>query len=244
MKAGKRLLQSPASLTVLFASFFSVAPNMSGAQDFEDFIMNWRDYKLLEVGGSSPSRVMDFRFNAEASYTEHPAMTICGVCLCSTGVFTGKYPELGLQLTWVTPTQVCGEGSEAYKAEAELAATFLDMTRIDVAGAALRFSSQTAQTMVFQLRNDMESCLNWFEHEGVLAAQNYCEDPVQVQVYAPRVDQTVDVEINANGAALADLSPGDAEGFLFSACPFGTQPTVPFNDQGFPEIRARNYECR
>lgn len=244
MKAGRKCPPSAPALRVLFASLFSLTASMAGAQDYEDFILSGRDYKLQSVGSSSPSRVMDFRFNAQSTFTEHPATRVYGACLCITGVFTGKYPTLGTQLTWYTPTSTCAEGSEAFQKEAELAASFLEMTQLESAGATLRFSSQAAQTMVFEIRRDMKSCLKWFEHKGALAAQNACTDPVQVQVYAPRVDQTVGVTVPASGAELAGISRNDAEDFLYAACPVDTQPTVPFNKEGFPLIRAREYECR
>lgn len=244
MKAWRGFLHCPTSLLAHLSCLLLFTASPLGAQNYEDLILSGRDYKLEQVGQVSPSRVMDFRFNANPAHTEHPAMRICGECLCITGAFTGQYPKLGTQLTWYTPTSSCEEESQEFQKEAEIAANFLQMSQLESTDATLRFSSKTAQAMVFRLRRDMESCLNWFDHEGVLAAQNACTEPARAQVYAPKIDKTVGATVPASGAALAGISRNDAEGFLFSACPVDTQPTVPFNEEGFQKIRARDYECR
>lgn len=244
MKSSKGLTRSSKKRLAFFVYCILCTANMASAENYGEFIMDGRDYKLEKVDDNPPSRVMDFRFYSKPTYTRFPAMMICGDCLCVTGVFTAQYPDLGIQPTSYSPTFSCEEESEEFREEAELASKFMSMSSLVSEKMLLLFSSEKDHVMVFRMRSDMESCLNWFEHEGMSAVRNSCSEPVQVQLYAPKIDKTVSATVPAGEATLIGLSYDEAEGFLFSACPTNKELTVPFDKEGFPQIRNRMYECR
>ena len=120
----------------------------------------------------------------------------------------------------------------------------MEMSRLDSEETVLRFSSKADKTMVFRLRSDMESCLNWFASEGMLAVRNNCTEPVQIQLFTPKTDKTIGGIVPASEASLTGLKYNEAKGFVFSACPTDTEPTLPFDESGFHLTRKREYECR
>ena len=213
------------------------------AQTFADVIREARDYKLEKIGEQPPDRVMDFTFFEEPTYTRYPAMMICGDCLCVTGVFTGQFPELGIRPTSGSPTHNCEWGSTESEQDGTIAGKLFEMTRLEAQDTVLTFSSDTGEVMVFRMRTDMESCLNWFSPEGNLEVRNFCDEPVQIQLFAPKISEVLFMTVAAKTTFDTGRNRDETEGFVYSACPVDMEPSVPFDASGFERIKARDYEC-
>lgn len=213
------------------------------AQTFADVIRDARDYKLEKVGDQTPNRVMDFTFFETPTYTRYPAIMICGDCLCVTGVFTRQFPELGIRPTSGSPTYSCEWGSTEFEQDEELAAKFMEVTRVEVQDTVLTFSSDTGEVMIFRMRTDMESCLNWFSSAENLEVRNICDEPVQIQLFAPKLSEVLFMTVAAKATFETGRKRVETEGFVYSACPVNMEPSAPFDASGYARIKARDYEC-
>lgn len=241
--SGKRNALRHLLLAVLLSAPLLFLPEGLNAQTYSEVIKEGRDYKLDRVDGHDPTRVMEFRFYEKPTYTRYPAIMICGECLCVTGILLERYPKLLIKPTSGSPTYSCEWESLEFEQDGELAARLVNMTRIKAQGDVLEFSSDANDVMVFRMRSDMESCLNWFELEGELMLKNYCDDPVQVQFHAPNLRDTMSMKIAARATFGTGLNYGETDDFVFSACPINTEPTVSFDESGYGFLRARQYEC-
>ena len=142
--------------------------------------------------------------------------------------------------------------------DGELAAKFQEMTRLEAKGDVLKFASSAGETMVFRMRSNMGLCLGWYHHEksgwfrrvSSLAVRNRCSDPVQFQLYAPRVEKVFRGIVPAGKTVVTELKYDDADRHVYSACPLNMEPSVPFDESGFEKfrtgdyVRAEEYECR
>lgn len=231
------------ALTLSILAVLPLSASVLNAQTFADVMRDARDYRLEKVGEQTPNRVMDFTFFGKPTYTRYPAMMICGECLCVTGVFTGQFPELGIRPTSGSPTNRCAWGSTEAEQDGELAAMLMQATRLEVEDTVLTFSSNTGEVMVFRMRSDMESCLNWLSPEGKLEVQNNCDEPVQVQLFAPGLSEVLSMTVAAKATFGTGLDRDETAGFVYSACPLNTEPSVPFDASGYAQIAAREYTC-
>lgn len=230
-------------LVALSLSFFLTADWVS-AQSFGDVLKDGRDYKLESIDAAAPDRVVDFRFYEKPTYTRLPAIMICGDCLCVTAVLTDTYPKLGIKPTSGSPTFACGFGSDEMEQDGGIAEKFLAMSHLEATGDVITFSGERGNTMVFRMRSDMESCLNWFEDEGQLAVRNSCTEPTQVQIFVPQTAESFALTIPASSILQSGRGNEETQGFIYAACPVGMQLDVPFDETGFDRIRNRDYECR
>lgn len=251
------LFRNSLKLLVAFSLIVFVTAEVSAAQTFASVIKESRVYLLEKVGANTPSRAMDLIFIEKPSYTKHPLVYTCTECFCFGMVVSGRYPELGLKPAF-GDRPGCALDSPEFEKDEELAVKFQEMTRLEAKGDVLKLASSFGETMVFRMSSNMGSCLGWYHHEksglfrnvSSLAVRNRCSDPVQFQLYAPKVETVVRGTVPAGKTVITELKYDDADGHVYSACPLNMEPTVPFDERGFEKFRAgdyirdEEYECR
>jgi hypothetical protein len=116
-----------------------------------------------------------------------------------------------------------------------LAFAFLLLAMTIAAGVA------TAQAQERHMAH-MEGCLIW-SREGNIAARNECSRPIALKYMDFDVQQTVTTEL-APGARFTSASVwGRTAGFMFTACPLGLRPSVPFALENKEAIGFSLYNC-
>ena len=115
---------------------------------------------------------------------------------------------------------------------------------METRGSELVFSSDSGEVMVFQMRTDMESCLNGFELEGELVLKNHCNELVRARIFLIDSREVHDFEIASGATVSTGLIPSKIGASVFTACPDETEPSVSFDDDGLELISSRSYECR
>ncbi len=88
----------------------------------------------------------------------------------------------------------------------------------------------------------MEGCLIW-SREGNIAARNECSRPIALKYMDFDVQQTVTTELAPGGRFTSDSVWGKTTGFMFTACPMGLRPSVPFALDNKEAIGFSLYNC-
>jgi hypothetical protein len=88
----------------------------------------------------------------------------------------------------------------------------------------------------------MEGCLIW-SREGNIAARNECSRPIALKYMDFDVQQTVTTELAPGARFTSDSVWGRTTGFMFTACPLGFRPSVPFALENKEAIGGSLYNC-
>jgi hypothetical protein len=88
----------------------------------------------------------------------------------------------------------------------------------------------------------MEGCLVW-SREGSIAARNECSRPIALKYMDFDAQQTVTTELAPGGRFTSDSVWGRTTGFMFTACPLGLRPSVPFALENKETIGVSLYNC-
>ena len=96
-----------------------------------------------------------------------------------------------------------------------------------------------AQERVFA---HMEGCLVW-NRDGNVAVRNECSRPIALKYMDFDVQQTVTTELAPGGRFTSNSVWGQTTGFMFTACPLGLRPSVPFALENKEAIGFSLYNC-
>ncbi len=88
----------------------------------------------------------------------------------------------------------------------------------------------------------MEGCLIW-SREGSIAARNECSRPIALKYMDFDVQQVVTTELAPGARFTSDSVWGQSTGFMFTACPLGFRPSVPFALENKEAIGVSLYNC-
>jgi hypothetical protein len=88
----------------------------------------------------------------------------------------------------------------------------------------------------------MEGCLVW-SREGSVAARNECSRPIALKYMDFDVQHTVTAELAPGGRFSSESVWGQTTGFMFTACPPGFRPSVPFALENKEAIGVSLYNC-
>ncbi len=88
----------------------------------------------------------------------------------------------------------------------------------------------------------MEGCLIW-SREGNIAARNECSRPIALEYMDFDVRRTVTTELAPGSRFTSDSVWGQTSGFMFTACPVGLRPSVPFALENKEAIGFSLYNC-
>ena len=118
------------------------------------------------------------------------------------------------------------------------------MIRFALAFLLLAMTTTATTTAEAQERHmaHMEGCLVW-SREGNIAVRNECSRPIALKYMDFDVQQTVTTEVAPGGRFTSDSVWGKTTGFMFTACPLGLKPSVPFALENKEAIGFSLYNC-
>jgi hypothetical protein len=105
----------------------------------------------------------------------------------------------------------------------------------------LAMATATAEAQERRMAH-MEGCLIW-SREGNIAARNECSRPIALKYMDFDVQQTVTTELAPGARFTSDSIWGQTTGFMFTACPLGFRPSVPFALENKEAIGFSLYNC-
>ena len=88
----------------------------------------------------------------------------------------------------------------------------------------------------------MEGCLIW-SREGNIATRNECSRPIALKYMDFDVQQIVTTELAPGARFTSESVWGQTTGFMFTACPLGFRPSVPFALENKEAIGVSLYNC-
>lgn len=115
------------------------------------------------------------------------------------------------------------------------------MTRALVYGLALLVAATGAAAQEGTSAH-MEGCLIWSGRGGV-GVRNECSRPIAFMFMTFDDQQVATADLPPGGRFMADAEWGQAGGFMFSACPAGYKPNVPFLLKNKEAIGLSLYYC-
>jgi hypothetical protein len=91
-------------------------------------------------------------------------------------------------------------------------------------------------------RAHLEGCIVWNAGSRI-GARNECSRPVTILFMAFGDQHVVEAEVAAGGRFEVDTIWGKSGGFMFTACPVGTSPSVRFSLENKTAIVESLYNC-
>ena len=91
-------------------------------------------------------------------------------------------------------------------------------------------------------RAHMEGCLIW-SGQGAVGVRNECSRPIALMFMTFDDQQIITAELPPGGRFVSDTEWGQAGGFLFTACPVGYKPNMPFSLENKEAIGLSLYNC-
>lgn len=88
----------------------------------------------------------------------------------------------------------------------------------------------------------MEGCLIW-SGKGTVGVRNECSRPIALTFMSLDDRKVATAELPPGGRFIADAEWGQADGFIFTACPAGYKPNVPFSVENKEAIGLSLYYC-
>jgi hypothetical protein len=88
----------------------------------------------------------------------------------------------------------------------------------------------------------MEGCLIW-SAQGPVGVRNECSRPIALLFMTFDDQAVVTAELPPGGRFISDAEWGQSGGFMFSACPAGYKPHVPFSVENKEPIGLSLYYC-
>jgi len=115
--------------------------------------------------------------------------------------------------------------------------------RPGLALAALLLAVATAATAQQVSRAHMEACTEWKPEGGHIGTRNDCNRPVAIKFMAFPGAKLVDIEVAPGGRFDSGIAEGSIEGFIFTVCPAGYGPSLPFAKESAQQISESLYNC-
>lgn len=115
------------------------------------------------------------------------------------------------------------------------------MMRALLLGSAL-LAAATAAAAQEPSRAHMEGCIVW-NASGRIAARNECSRPITILFMAFADMRVVEAEMAPGGAFEVATRWGESGGFMFTACPAGSSPSVRFSMENKTAIVESLYNC-
>ncbi len=88
----------------------------------------------------------------------------------------------------------------------------------------------------------MEGCLIW-SGQGAVGARNECSRPITLLFMVLDDPEIVTAELAPGGRFVSRVEWGQPGGFIFTACPVGYTPNVPFAVENKDAIGLSLYNC-
>jgi hypothetical protein len=88
----------------------------------------------------------------------------------------------------------------------------------------------------------MEGCLVW-NRSGNVSVRNECSRPIALKFMDVDDQRMVDAELAPGARFTSDAVWGQSHGFIFTACPLGTRPSVRFALENKETIGVSLYNC-
>lgn len=94
-----------------------------------------------------------------------------------------------------------------------------------------------------QSRPHMEACTQWKSEGGRIGTRNDCDRPVAIKFLAYGGTQVIEADVPPSGWFDSGFAEGSVEGFIFTVCPVGHVPSVPFSMKDKTPILESLYNC-
>ncbi len=94
-----------------------------------------------------------------------------------------------------------------------------------------------------QSRAHMEACTQWKSEGGHIGTRNDCDRPVAIEFLADGGTQVVKADVPPGGWFDSGAVDGAIDGFIFTVCPAGYAPSVPFSIKDKTPILESLYNC-
>jgi hypothetical protein len=94
-----------------------------------------------------------------------------------------------------------------------------------------------------QSRAHMEACTQWKSEGGHIGTRNDCDRPVAIEFLADGATQVIGADVPPGGRFDSGVADGTIKGFLFTVCPIGHVPSVPFSRESETPILESLYNC-
>jgi hypothetical protein len=107
--------------------------------------------------------------------------------------------------------------------------------------AALLLTTAAAQAQE-SVRAHMEGCLVW-SGQGTVAVRNDCSRPLSLMLMNFDDQQVVTTDIAPGGRFTSAFAWGQSGGFMFTACPVGSRPSLRFAVENKEAIGVSLYNC-
>lgn len=116
------------------------------------------------------------------------------------------------------------------------------MTRLLLLSFGLLTAADLAAAQT-QSRAHMEACTQWKSEGGHIGTRNDCDRPVAIKFLAYGAAQVIEADVPPGGWFDSSFVDGAIEGFLFTVCPVGYVPSVPFSMKDKTPILESLYNC-
>ena len=108
--------------------------------------------------------------------------------------------------------------------------------------AAALLAAATGAAAQEPSRAHMEGCIVW-NTSGRIAARNECSRPITILFMAFADMRVIEAEMAPGGSFEVAARWGESGGFMFTACPAGTSPSVRFSMENKTAIVESLYNC-
>jgi len=88
----------------------------------------------------------------------------------------------------------------------------------------------------------MEGCLVW-NRDGNVSVRNECRRPIALMFMEVGDQRVVSAELAPGARFTSDAVWGQTSGFIFTACPLGTKPSIRFALENKETIGVSLYNC-
>lgn len=94
-----------------------------------------------------------------------------------------------------------------------------------------------------QSRAHMEACTQWKGEGGNIGTRNDCDRPVAIRFMAYDGSHRTEANVQPGGWFDSGVANGTLDGFIFTVCPIGYEPSVPFSLENQKTISDSLYNC-
>lgn len=95
-----------------------------------------------------------------------------------------------------------------------------------------------------QSRAHMEACTQWKMEGHVIGTRNDCDRPVAIKFMAYDGSHRTEADVPPGGWFDTGVTDGTIDGFLFTVCPVGYEPSVRFALENQRTISDSLYNCQ
>ncbi|SKA21768.1 hypothetical protein SAMN02745126_04252 [Enhydrobacter aerosaccus] len=101
----------------------------------------------------------------------------------------------------------------------------------------------TAGIACAQSRAHMEACTQWKKESSTIGTRNDCDRPISIKFMAYDGSHRIEADVPAGGWFDTGVPDGTIEGFIFTVCPVGNEPSVRFSLENQKTISDSLYNC-